>query len=160
MDVRLAGRADAGAMCHLVNAIIERGGTTAFGTAFGEDALVRQFIAAPLGISCMVALEQGRVIGFQALEWPDPDWPGEDPLPDGWALISSFVAIGRQRRGVGRGLFSVTLDAARRAAVRHIDATIRRANTGGLAFYDRLGFVDHRWRPEYLCKRFDVPTGS
>jgi RimJ/RimL family protein N-acetyltransferase len=47
------------------------------------------------------------------------------------------------QRGVGGALFARTLRAAREAGITAIDATIRADNTGGLAFYARLGFVDY-----------------
>ena len=52
------------------------------------------------------------------------------------------MADGAQR-GVGTALFAETRARARALGLRAIDATIRADNAGGLAFYDRLGFVDH-----------------
>ena len=143
-------------MCRLLNAIIAEGGSTAHRTPFDEAEMRRHYIAPPLGISCTVALDGAEVVGFQALERADPDWPGEDKLPEGWAVIASFVARGRQGQGIGGRLFAATLAAARAAGIRHIDATIRRENTGGRAFYGRLGFTDYREGAETVSKRYDL----
>ena len=85
----------------------------------------------------------GTIVGFQALEWSDPNWPGPDSLPADWALIASFVDADFQGRGIGKALFTKTLAAAQRAGAHCIDATIRADNQGGLAFYTLLGFTDY-----------------
>jgi ribosomal protein S18 acetylase RimI-like enzyme len=74
--------------------------------------------------------------------------------------------VGQTRGGVGSALFEETKKAARAAGVRTIDATIRADNTGGLAFYTRMGFVDYDRRVgvplkngtpvDRVRKRFDV----
>lgn len=154
--LRSAEPADAAAMCALLNALIAEGGNTAHRTPFDEDRMTRHYISPQLGISCTVALEGADVVGFQALERADPDWPGDDSLTEGWAVIASFVAQGRQGRGIGKHLFATTLAAAKAAGIRHIDATIRRENSGGRAFYDRLGFTDYRESDETVSKKYDV----
>ena len=59
-------------------------------------------------------------------------------------------------RGIGGALFAETCKAARAAGAVAIDATIRRENTGGLRFYDKMGFVDYRPEAERIGKRFDL----
>ncbi len=135
--------ADALAMADTLNRIIAAGGTTAHQSSFDAQRMLGHYIAPPLGISCFVALQDGAVIGFQALERADPDWQGEGKLPDDWAVIATFVDEGRRGSGVGRGLFALTLAAARAADVVAIDATIRADNALGLAYYSRMGFADH-----------------
>jgi GNAT superfamily N-acetyltransferase len=147
-------------MAALINAIIERGGTTAFRTPFDAAKIRATFIAPPLGIACTVAADGPALLGFQALEWCDPDWPGEDRLPADWAVVATYVAPGRQGRGVGRALFAVTREAARRAEVRAIDATIRRENAGGLAYYGAMGFVPYREASDAVSKRFDPAAAA
>ncbi|MGP1253234.1 MAG: N-acetyltransferase family protein [Kiloniellales bacterium] len=143
-------------MCGLLNRIIETGGTTAFRSPFTEDRMIRDFIEPPLGIRCSVAASGDDVLGFQALEWSDPNWTGPNPLPADWAFIASYVAQGAQGQGVGRRLFAATLAAARAAKVVAIDANIRKENLVGQAFYGSLGFIDYRSDEESVSKRFDV----
>jgi ribosomal protein S18 acetylase RimI-like enzyme len=60
----------------------------------------------------------------------------------------------------------VTRQAAERAGVRTIDATIRADNAGGLAFYGSLGFREYARRAtvplsdgtlvDRVCKRLDL----
>lgn len=140
-------------MAGILNAIIAIGGTTAHREPFDAARIQREFIAPARGICCFVALDAGAVRGFQALEWSDPDWPGADRLPADWAFISTYVAPGRHRRGIGRDLFDRTRAAARAAGVRFIDACIRLENAGGLAFYDRMGFKEYRRGTQTVSRR-------
>lgn len=152
--VRAADRGDADAMAALINEIIAIGGTTAHRDPFDAARIVDVFIAPKRAIACVVAVDgAGGIVGFQALEWSDPDWPGAHRLPPDWAAIASFVAPSVHGRGVGRALFAETRFAAKAAGVAFINATIRRENVGGLAFYDKLGFVDYRSTPAAISKR-------
>lgn len=142
--IRAAHKQDVQGMTLVLNEIISIGGTTAHDCSFDHDRMLDVFISPPRKISCHVACEGNHVIGFQALEWADPDWPGENPLPQDWAIISTYVKQSHHGRGVGAALFVKSLLAARTAKVRCIDATIRRENVGGLAFYTSLGFEDYK----------------
>lgn len=153
MPIRAAVESDAGVMADLLNEIISIGGTTAHTRPFDLDRMLGTFIAPPRGISCVVASGAERMMGFQALEWSDPDWPGDDRLPPGWAIISTYVQPGHHGRGTGTALFGQTLSAAKVAGVSFIDATIRRENFGGLAFYGRLGFLEYRQDARTISKR-------
>jgi L-amino acid N-acyltransferase YncA len=66
------------------------------------------------------------------------------------------VQTGGQQRGTGGRLFAQTRTKAQAAGVQTIDATIRKENTGGRRFCDRLGFTDYRDEPERVCKRYDL----
>lgn len=154
--IRPARREDAAAMVEMLNAIIARGGTTAHKRPFDEARMREHYLCGDGVISCMVAVENGTILGFQSLCRPDPDYPGEDALGPGWGLIASFVALGQQGRGIGHLLFAATREAARSAGIEQIDATIRRENTGGQAFYASLGFVPDRETAETVSKRFDL----
>jgi len=143
LDYRRATLADASAMAELLNRIIAAGGTTAHQSRFDAERMHSHYIAPPLAISCFVALLDGRIIGFQALECADPDWRGEGKLPDDWAVIATFVDVGHRGLGIGRRLFALTLAAARGATVVAIDATIRADNGSGLGYYSKMGFADH-----------------
>lgn len=152
LHVRAAQPQDASAMARILNEIIEIGGTTAHREHFDEQRIISYFISPKLGISCFVALEGEQVLGFQSLEWSDPDWPG-DKLPADWAIVATFVDPHAHKKGAGRALFANTLEAAKKAGASFIDATIRKENTGGLAFYQGMGFTDYREGPETISKR-------
>lgn len=154
--IRPATRADAPAMTDLLNAIIARGGTTAHRTPFSAERMTRDYIEQERKVSCVVAERGGRILGFQALEWADPDWTGPNPLPADWAFIATFVAIDAQGHGIGTRLFAATRAAARQAGVKAIDATIRRENAGGLAYYGRMGFADY-WSDETVIAKARAP---
>ena len=55
--------------------------------------------------------------------------------------ISTFVALGAHRRGIGRRLCSVTFREARARGFRKLTATIRADNSAALAFYQSQGFA-------------------
>lgn len=154
MEVRTASPRDAGPMARLINEIIAIGGTTAHRRPFDKHRIRTEFIAATRGICCFVAVEKAQILGFQALEWCDPDWPAEDRLPADWAVIATYVAPAAHGGGIGRALFRETAASAKVVGVRFIDATIRKENQGGQAFYGSIGFVDYRSGAESISKRF------
>lgn len=141
--VRAATEIDAVSMCEMLNPIIKTGGSTAHINLFSPERMQKHYIAPPRSISCVVAEKNGLVLGFQALEWSDPDWSGIDPIAGDWAIIASFVSETARGLGVGRALFSETMKHASRHNVVAIDATIRADNLSGLGFYTALGFVDY-----------------
>jgi len=157
--VRPAVPGDATGLCAILNEIIAIGGTTAHRVPFDAVMMRRHYIAPPRGISCMVAELGGGLAGFQALEWSDPDRTGPDRFPADWALVATFVAPDWHGHGIGARLFEATLAAARAAGVVAIDATIRRENAGGLAYYARIGFTDHRSDAERISKKLDLASG-
>ncbi len=154
IEIRAAWQSDAGQMADLINRIISIGGSTAYRTQFDTDKIVSEFISPELSICCHVAVDAGRVCGFQALLWADPSWHGEDRLPSDWAVIATYVDPETHGKGIGRALFSSTDAAARAADVVAIDATIRKENAGGLSYYARMGFVDYRSGDETISKRY------
>ena len=140
MIIRPARRADAPDMTALLNQIIEIGGTTAHQTPFDEDRMHDHYIAAPALISCQEAEIDNAVRGFQWLRWGDPE---KDEVPQGWAIIASFVSVQVAGHGIGRQLFKATLSVAENVGVKAIDATIRADNTSGLRYYSGIGFDDY-----------------
>ena len=127
-------------MCDVLNPHIIEGRSTAHQTLFDPERMRCHYIATPFLITCHVAQIDGTIVGFQSLEGPDPAYGN---TPDGWAFIASFVAPGHGGQGIGTALFTATLDAARAAHVRTIDATIRADNVSGLAYYTAMGFTDY-----------------
>lgn len=159
MIVRPATPSDAPAMTALQNEIIAIGGTTAYQQPRQEHELREDYITAPEAICCHVALDEGGLIGFQAVG----RWPG---LPEGWADIGTFVSPSRQRSGAGAALFAATVRAARAAGIITLNATIRADNVPGLGYYARRGFIDYGSDPAWALddgrvvgrvnKRFDL----
>jgi GNAT superfamily N-acetyltransferase len=156
LTVRPAAPADAAPMAALINRIIAKGGTTAFTDPFTPDRLDGALIHPPGAVCCHVALLDGAIIGFQSLFMADPDWDGPDRLDADWGLIGTYVDVDRQGTGAGTRLFAATLAAARAAGVTKMNATIQRVNTGGLAYYSRMGFCDWRSDGTSISKRFDI----
>ncbi len=154
--IRTADIADAKPMAALINALIARGGTTAHRRSIEKKQIIEQFISPPYDIKCTVAVDGSDVIGFQVIEWADPDWKGPDKLPPDWAIIATYVALERHGQGIGRRLFGATLAAARAAGVHHIDAMIRCENVGGLAYDDGMEFVNYRQGHGAISKRLDL----
>jgi L-amino acid N-acyltransferase YncA len=140
MIIRSATMHDASDMVAVLNPIITAGGTTAHQRPFDAERMQSHYIAPKRKISCMVAEDAGRVIGFQSLNWPQED---DDSFLDGWAIIASFVAPDAAGKGVGPQLFAATKIAARASGIQVIDATIRADNVPGLRYYSGLGFVDY-----------------
>ncbi|TQV77944.1 GNAT family N-acetyltransferase [Denitrobaculum tricleocarpae] len=152
LEIRPATQSDANAMARLLNEIISIGGSTAYRQPFDTQGIMDTFVSPKRGISCFVAVKGSQLLGFQALEWADPDWPGEEPLPPGWALIATYVDPHAHKQGVGRALFAQTAAAAKGAGVGFIDATIRKENTGGQAYYQGVGFRDYKADAETVSK--------
>lgn len=142
VTTRPARPADAPAMCAILNAIIAIGGTTAYEDPFTPATMTANYIAAPQLIRCTLAEIDARPVGFQALWHPDTAHDPNAP-PPGWAVIATFVQPGLTGQGIGRALFTATQEAARAAAIRSIDATIRADNRSGLTFYGAMGFRDY-----------------
>ena len=147
LQVRPARDADAAELAELLNEIIARGGTTALQEPFTPARLAETYLTGPEVISCVVAAngETGRLEGFQTLIH-------EDDLPPDIGDIGTFARVGGTQRGVGTALFAATRAAALLKGLSAINATIRADNTGGLAFYGRMGFVDHSVRPAVPLK--------
>ena len=140
LTIRPAEPEDASQMADLINDLIRLGNNTAHRTLFDGQRMLAHYIAPPDSIACHVAENNDQILGFQALEWSDPNWSGPDARPKGWAMIATFVARDAHKRGIGSKLFTATLEAARSAHASAIDATIRADNLGGLRYYAKMGF--------------------
>lgn len=154
--IRDAVPADAAAMCAVINPLIEAGGTTAHRDPFDTERMISHYLSPPGKISCVVAVADGRIAGFQSVQRVDPSWTGFENCPPGWGAIASFVETGANGRGIGKRMFAATREAAVKAGLEAIDATIRRENTGGIAYYASIGFIEYRSDSERISKRYDV----
>lgn len=140
-EVRTAREGDAAELCELLNEIIRIGGTTAIEAELDPDAFQRYYISGPDRLSCQVAeARDGVLLGFQFLG-------RHSELPSDCGDISTFARQRPKVTGVGTALFSATLQIAEQIGLREINATIRSDNTGGLAYYSKVGFVDHSVMP-------------
>ncbi|WP_372916247.1 N-acetyltransferase family protein [Sandarakinorhabdus sp.] len=136
VTIRPAAPSDAAELAKLLNAIIVRGGTTAFETAFTPGGLSEAYLTGPAAHCCFVAQADGRIAGFQTLGT-------QLFLPAYIGDIATFARLGSTQGGVGTALFAATTAHARELGLTAINATIRADNTGGLTFYTRMGFTDY-----------------
>jgi L-amino acid N-acyltransferase YncA len=138
IQVRDALAEDAASLADLLNAIIAKGGTTALEQPFTPERLATTYLVGSAVLCCFIAVDQttGRTEGFQTLG----RYPG---LPDDIGDIGTFARIDGKQRGVGSALFAATRERARSLGLTAINATIRADNVGGLAFYQKMGFLDH-----------------
>ena len=140
LEIRPAEPADAQAATDLLNAIIRTGGTTALQTPLSVEENTAYFLEGPEVFCCHVAVLGGQLVGFQSLGH-------RADLPEGWGDIATFAAEGLTGRGIGSALLAATRAKALALGLHHINARIRADNTGGLTYYSRMGFVDHRVDP-------------
>lgn len=131
--IRKATVDDAEELSELINEIIEAGGTTALEDLFSPELLADWFIAGEFPLACHVAQVEFGLAGFQFLS-------SYGDLPKGWADIGTFARLNPKIPGVGTALFATTLSAAEERNIKVIRATIRADNTGGLAYYEKMGF--------------------
>lgn len=134
--VRPAMALDTRSMARLLNAIIEKGGTTALTRPVTADDIVEWMSFAPEQSAWHVALDATeQVCGFQ---WIEPN----HKLPVQACDIATFVQIGRTGLGIGSALFAATARVAKDRGYGWINATIRADNEGGLTYYQSRGFRD------------------
>jgi len=136
---------DAAELAGLLNAIIAGGGTTAFETPFTPEHLRDAYLTGATVHCCFVAQAEGQLLGFQTLGT-------QNFLPAHIADIATFTRLGGTQSGVGSALFAATTARARALGLSAINATIRADNAGGLAFYSRMGFIDHEVVPAVPLK--------
>ncbi len=125
---------DAIELSDLLNQIIEVGGTTALETTLTFQQFAALFLHGKKHICCHVAVDNlGNLTGFQSLEY-------HSRLPENWADIATFSRISPKLAGVGTALFTESEAYAKQAGIMAINATIRKDNTGGIAYYKKMGF--------------------
>lgn len=160
IHIRQAGAMDARAMADLLNAIIRKGGTTAFTHEVTREAILEWLEQTPPNSLWHVAEDEtGQLLGFQYAK-PHPKLPPEA------CDIATFVKLGTTGLGIGSRLFETTRAAARALGYQWINATIRAHNTGGLAYYQSRGFEEYARHPGQrlddgqlvgkVSKRFDL----
>lgn len=136
--VRPARLDDVPTLCAFLNEIIRIGGTTANETPFTHQSFAAHYLAGLGFVCCFVAEDvEGRPCAFQSLE-------RHERLPEDWADIGTFARPDAKVRGAGTALFAATREHTRTTGFKAINATIRADNTGGLAYYGKMGFIDYR----------------
>ncbi len=137
LTIRPATADDCAEMATLLNEIIEIGGPTAHTTPVDADTLIGWMGKWAGRNAWHVACDaDGRIMGFQFIE-PNPK------LPSCTADIATFARVGATGQGIGQKLFIATRAAAKGLGYTSITAVIRADNTGGLAYYTKMGFTDH-----------------
>ena len=161
IQIREAVVDDAEALVSLLNPIIEAG-TTALDTML-TVADERDYIASlPERAIFLVAAFDGTLVGCQSVE---PFTTTGTHAFDHVGVMGTWVAVGHQRRGIGRQLFEAMFERARRAGYEKIFTYVRGDNKAGLAAYLGQGFriigtaerhakVDGRYIDEVLIERF------
>lgn len=133
MTLRPARASDLPAMAALLDAVIAEGDKTAFEGPMTAAQMDGLFLSGATCRGCMVALGDGRLLGFQGLD--AQYMPGT-----GWADISSFVAAEARGLGVGGALWQATRQDAAARGLNGLRAVIRSVNTGAQGYYRRCGF--------------------
>ncbi|GIT86283.1 GNAT family acetyltransferase [Roseobacter sp. OBYS 0001] len=147
-------------MARLLNAIIEKGGTTALTRPVTADDIAERMESNADRSAWHVALDsEEQVVGFQ---WIMPNLK----LPSEAVDIATFVQLGQTGLGIGSALFTATAGAAKDLGYEWINATIRADNDGGLTYYQSRGFRDWAFdenvaladgqRVDKISKRFDL----
>ena len=113
------------------------------------------YIENPNGIECSVATDpEGSILGLQALLMAvEGNQYGVTP---GWGIIGTHIHPEAIRQGIGGKLFTATRQAAVKANLKHIDATIQNYNTGGLAYYESVGFRTYVTNEDTIRKVFNL----
>ncbi|MEM9583847.1 MAG: GNAT family N-acetyltransferase [Pseudomonadota bacterium] len=136
MITRLGTHADTPALTNILNAVISIGGTTAY-----EDPVSREYFNRFL--SSMNPKEFLHVAesddGIQGMQWIEQF----DPPDLHVGGIATFARPGTAQRGIGTVLLEATLKTSCDLGYELLVAKIRADNTGGLAYYTKMGFVDH-----------------
>jgi len=120
------------------------------------DTVMANYLLPKDRIQCTVAEdEDGRILGFQSLRVATA---AGNPygVAEGWGIIGTHVSPLAARRGVGKALFAATLEAAKKAGLKDIDASIGADNTLGLAYYEAIGFRTYRTTEDRVCKAYRV----
>jgi L-amino acid N-acyltransferase YncA len=132
MIIRKVTEADRIQITDLLNTVIEIGGTTAYLSPVTPDFFDRFLAPETDQTFLFVADASGEIVGMQWMS------PGDMGL----GIIATFAKPDTVQRGIGTQLFAATKAESIETGYTELDATIRADNTGGLAFYSKMGFVD------------------
>lgn len=137
ITIRPATERDADAICAVLNPIIAAGTLT----VMTEPCDVAEQLAFMRGLGprsvFLVAIDDvaREVVGLQDVQPSD-----DEAALHHVGVISTFVGLDAQRRGIGRRLFGAMREHALALGYRKLMATIRADNDAAIAFYRGLGF--------------------
>ena len=152
MNIRTATMEDAQGMSDVLSEIVVMTGRE---RPRDVTAVRTRYLEHPDRIRCSVAEDDdGRILGFQSLLLATQGNPYG--VTEGWGIIGTHVSPRAARQGVGTGLFAVSRDAAQKAGLPSIDASIADDNPLGLGYYEAMGFRTYRLSPGTVCKRYDL----
>ena len=160
-SVRKAEYGDIKKMSNILNEIINEGGLTLQNSITTPVDFKRNYFTNPFSLCNHVATQGTKIIGFQFLEWSDPNWSGIDKLPSDWGLIATYVSKTVRGLNVGKQLFEATRLASNDKGMRYISATMNSTNKGAIGYYESLGFCEYftfenEYKQTCISKRFDL----
>lgn len=163
ISVRSVRSDDIIGVSNILNEIIVEGGKTLHNNIMTPLEFEKYYLKSQFSICCHVAIQAQSIIGFQLLEWSDPNWSGVDKLPSNWGLISTYIKKNARRLSAGRQLFHATKLSANKTKMLSIIATVGLFNKGAIEFYESLGFYEYEQfkndSNQYcVSKRFDLPV--
>ena len=159
-SVRKAEYGDIKEMSNILNGIINEGGLTLQNSTTTPVDFKRDYFTNPFSLCNHVATQGTKIIGFQFLEWSDPNWSGIDKLPSDWGLIATYVSKNVRGLGVGKQLFEATRLASNDKGMLSISVTMNSTNKGAIGYYESLGFskyftFENEYKQTCISKRFD-----
>ena len=160
-SVRKAEYGDIKKMSNILNEIINEGGLTLQNSTTTPVDFKRDYFTNPFSLCNHVATQGTKIIGFQFLEWSDPNWSGVDKLPSDWGLIATYVSKNVRGLGVGKQLFEATRLTSNDKGMCSISATMKSTNKGAIGYYESLGFCEYftfenEYKQSCISKRFDL----
>ena len=160
-SVRKAEYGDIKKMSNILNEIINEGGLTLQNSITTPVDFKRDYFTNPFSLCNHVATQGTKIIGFQFLEWSDPNWSGVDKLHSDWGLIATYVSKNVRGLGVGKQIFEATRLASNDKGMCSISATMNSTNKGAIGYYESLGFCEYltfenEYKQTCISKRFDL----
>ena len=76
---------------NILNEIIIEGGKTLHNNTMKPLEFEKHYLKSQFTVCGHVAIQEKSIIGFQLLEWSDPNWSGVYKLPSNWGLISAYI---------------------------------------------------------------------
>ncbi len=135
MRIRKAAIKDVAAIRAIYNDAIAKTVAT-FDTEPKSLADRKKWLAAHDGYPVLVAVEDGKVVGFACLSrWSDRC------AYSGTAENSVYVAESARGRGVGKALLAELLEAGKKAKLHTVVARIADGNEASVLLHERFGFA-------------------